>query len=341
MAENTALKSQDPPAHTWLLLLDHLEFADLHTVDDRPQLIPDPVQARAVCFEQYYLQDSRQSMATAEMASELMKAILAALPASVRCQIISGDGPYQAQVMQRLRPEHQARVLWTAVKSTDLSAAVTQADANCDFHVCLMSSQALRESGGLADVVATIDGLGSNVSRLHTPRILITGLQGRRSVEQSGQPAADDAQMHLPLLYCADSLQTDIVQGVCGSGDLPCTVAELLNSERPMNRSEQTSSQHYLQQPMSLLDILRNVPGPANRLLPIQGDDWQAWRTQTCLVWQPTQTEQDRVTTAPHLYLKPEDRWNRNDLSGTYAVTLDEIVRAAAHTEERVDTFPE
>jgi hypothetical protein len=75
--------------------------------------------------------------------------------------------------------------------------------------------------------------------------------------------------------------------------------------------------------------------------LPIQGDDWQAWRTQTCLVWQPTQTEQDRVTTAPHLYLKPEDRWNRNDLSGTYAVTLDEIVRAAAHTEERVDTFPE
>lgn len=341
MAENTALQSKDSPAHTWLLLLDHLEFADLHPAHDRPQLIPAPIQARAICFEQYYLQDSRQSMATAEMASELMQAILAALPTSVRCQIIAGDGPDQAQVMQRLGPEHQARVLWTAVNSTDLPAAVMQADANCDFHVCLMSSQALRESGGLADVLAAIDELGSKVSRPHAPRILISGLQGRRSVEQSGQRAPDDAQMHLPLLYCAGSLQTDIVQGVCGSGDLPCTVAELLNSELPIDRSEQTSSQHYLQQPMSLLDLLRNVPGTANRLLPIQGDDWQAWRTQTCLVWQPTQTEQDRLTTAPQLYLKPEDRWNRNDLSGTYAVMLDGIVRAAANTEERVDTSPE
>ena len=75
----------------------------------------------------------------------------------------------------------------------------------------------------------------------------------------------------------------------------------------------------------------------SDRLLPLHGDGWRAARSEEFLLVIADDcnsvsggTESDgnnSEESSRRLYVKPEDRFNVNDVSGTYATTADELAR--------------
>lgn len=72
-----------------------------------------------------------------------------------------------------------------------------------------------------------------------------------------------------------------------------------------------------------------------NRLLLLHGDGWKGARTEEFLLVisehhksesEKTETNDDDATEpSRRLFVKPEDRYNVNDVSGTYATAVDEL----------------
>jgi hypothetical protein len=74
-----------------------------------------------------------------------------------------------------------------------------------------------------------------------------------------------------------------------------------------------------------------------DRLLKLRGDGWKGARTEGFLLVIPERSESEPHKTesdgdhseepSRRLFVKPEDRFNVNDVSGTYATAADELVR--------------
>ncbi|MBC7965248.1 MAG: hypothetical protein H7Z17_04905, partial [Fuerstia sp.] len=113
----------------------------------------------------------------------------------------------------------------------------------------------------------------------------------------------------------------------------PPDVAQIADSsERVVAAAQQLSSD-----PQSLAFLCGAPQVCLDRLLTLHGDGWKGARTEEFLlvISERSQSQADKTESdgddskepSRRLFVKPEDRFNVNDVSGTYATTADELAR--------------
>lgn len=192
-------------------------------------------------------------------------------------------------------------------------------------------------------VLELIQQLRRNIAQIpERPVILIVSvIRGLdRRINEPFMVGLSEARLHVPLWIDSGVSQACRIQSIVGSGDLLPTVAELLTGTPADSALDQTTEMAWTAEQLplsaasmslfSLCNAPRDVP---DRILKLTGDGWTARRTQGFLLVnrphspQPAPQPVSDELEAPRLYLKPDDLWNVNDVSGTYAEVAEEMAR--------------
>ncbi len=327
-AESTSLSGElNQQRQLWVLLFDELTFTDLG-LPSVGRGISQEFQSRSVSFEQYYVQNLQASLHVTQALQAVLQP-LNSLPAAVPSVVIQFDA-VSGEDLAELRGV-TALIHADSTAPADLRSAPEVQE--CQLCICLLPAARFLETELFEQLIRTIEA-GSYGSDSVPPEILVTALRGRRSLPDTSA-GPDESLMHVPLLYTGDRRNTDAVQGICGSEDLPLTIVDLLQINGTADEAAAADdSTAFSTDPLSLLQVMRAAEVTESRRLTIRGDHWTAYRTSDCLVWSPC-TRHAALDTmdAAQLFLKPEDRWNRNDVSRAYAVMLEAVLSAGKRAE--------
>ena len=184
------------------------------------------------------------------------------------------------------------------------------------------------------------------------PRLLVTFRTGQDcDVCAPFKSGLAESSIHVPLWIRGDILHACRVQALAGSFDLLPTITEFLGGTNIRDGIPATSELHHdtsaeqLAEDASTLSlaprnlaILCGAPQVcSNRLLPLHGDGWRAARSEEFLLVIADHCNSvsggkesdgnNSEESSRRLYVKPEDRFNVNDVSGTYATAADELAR--------------
>jgi len=186
----------------------------------------------------------------------------------------------------------------------------------------------------------------------HCPVLMVTFRMGdERDVREPLKSGIAENRMHVPLWIQPHVGHACRVQALAGSFDLLPTIETFLgsasasdeasppdvvqiadSSERVVATAQQLSSDQRS------LAFLCGAPQVCpDRLLKLHGDGWKGARTEEFLlvISQRSQSDTDKAESdgddseepSRRLFVKPEDRYNLNDVSGTYATAADELAR--------------
>ncbi len=185
----------------------------------------------------------------------------------------------------------------------------------------------------------------------HCPVLIVTFRAGDdRDVKEPLKSGIAENRMHVPLWIQPHAGHACRVQALAGSFDLlptietflgsagasdeasPPDVAQIADSSERVVAAQQLSSA-----PQSLAFLCGAPQVCPDRLLKLQGDGWKGARTEGFLlvICERSQSQADKTESdvddseepSRRLFVKPEDRCNVNDVSGTYATTADELAR--------------
>jgi hypothetical protein len=192
------------------------------------------------------------------------------------------------------------------------------------------------------------------------PVTLITVLRGNdwpvRAPLKSG---ISEPSIQVPLWIDCGSNDSSVaqarrLQALAGSFDLLPTILELITGESPaaVTKTGAVAASHPLSTgPISLWPAFSQFLTMPDRILPLQGDHWSAWRTQNFLLVQPTAQEpaapvigasvsvstesadedeswDGHADVPAQLYLKPDDYWNVNNVIVSYEAVAEQILAA-------------
>jgi hypothetical protein len=209
-------------------------------------------------------------------------------------------------------------------------------------------------------VTATSEILGFVLKKLqsHTansgacPWLIVTfrhGLDGK--VREPFMSGLAEDRIHVPLWIRGNTQHACRVQALAGSFDLLPTITEFLGgTNEPQSSSVPSEIQHdhkvealddnvpaLSPEPRSLAFLCGAPQICTDRLLKLRGDGWIAARTGEFLLviaddsdLPSNETESDgdnSEESSRRLYAKPEDRFNVNDVSGTYVTAADALAR--------------
>lgn len=183
----------------------------------------------------------------------------------------------------------------------------------------------------------------------HCPVLIVTFRAGDdRDVREPLKSGIAENRMHVPLWIQPHAGHACRVQALAGSFDLLPTIETFLGSAGASDEasppdvaqiadsSERVVAAQQLSSAPQILAFLCGAPQVCpDRLLQLQGDGWKGARTEEFLLVISEHSESEvRKTESDdsqepfrRLFVKPEDRYNVNDVSGTYATTADKLLR--------------
>ena len=184
----------------------------------------------------------------------------------------------------------------------------------------------------------------------HCPVLMVTFRTGDdRDVREPLKSGIAENRIHVPLWIQPHVGHACRVQALAGSFDLLPTIEKFLGSARASDEASPpdvaqiadsservvASGQQLASSPGSLAFLCGAPQVCPDRLLKLHGDGWKGARTEQFLLvisdWGQSQTEKtesdDSEELSRRLFVKPEDRYNVNDVSGTYATAADELAR--------------
>ena len=186
----------------------------------------------------------------------------------------------------------------------------------------------------------------------HCPVLMVTFRRGdERDVREPLKSGTADNRMHVPLWIHPHAGHACRVQTLAGSFDLLPTIETFLGSadasdeasppdvDQIADLSERVvASAQQLSPDARSLAFLCGAPQVCpDRLLKLHGDGWKGARTEEflLLISERRQSDTDKTESdgdgseepSRRLFVKPDDRYNVNDLSGTYATAADELAR--------------
>jgi hypothetical protein len=181
------------------------------------------------------------------------------------------------------------------------------------------------------------------------PVLLMTFRRGENfRVSEPLKSGVPENLMHVPLWIRPNSGHACRVQALTGSFDLLPTIATFLGSSDATDEisppdvaqiadlsDREVASTVLTTEPRSLAFLCGAPQVCTNRVLKLQGDGWTGARTEEFLhvisdnsKSNASQTESDGDSSeepSRRLYVKPDDRFNVNDVSRTYATVTEEL----------------
>ncbi len=186
----------------------------------------------------------------------------------------------------------------------------------------------------------------------HCPVLMVTFRTGDdRDVRGPLKSGIAENRIHVPLWIQPHVGHACRVQALAGSFDLLPTIETFLGSALASDEASPpdvaqiadsservvASGKQLASSPGSLAFLCGAPQVCPDRLLPLNGDGWKGARTEEFLLVIPdrrhSHTEKtesdgdDSEEPSRRLFVKPEDRYNVNDVSGTYATAADELAR--------------
>ena len=186
----------------------------------------------------------------------------------------------------------------------------------------------------------------------HCPVLMVTFRAGDdRDVREPLKSGVAENRMHVPLWIQPHAGHACRVQALAGSFDLLTTIETFLGSAGASDEASPpdvaqiadsservvASAQQLSTDPQSLAFLCGAPQVCPDRLLKLHGDGWKGARTEEFLLVISTNIESESGKTegdgadskepSRRLFVKPEDRYNINDVSGTYATAADELAR--------------
>ena len=186
----------------------------------------------------------------------------------------------------------------------------------------------------------------------HCPVLIVTFRTGDdRDVRAPLKSGIAENRMHVPLWVQPHAGHACRVQALAGSFDLLPTIETFLGSARASDEASPpdvaqiadsservvASGQQLSSVPRSLAFLCGAPQVCPDRLLQLCGDGWKGARTEEFLLVIPERSQSENKRTesdgddseepSRRLFVKPEDRYNVNDVSGTYATVTEELAR--------------
>ena len=186
----------------------------------------------------------------------------------------------------------------------------------------------------------------------HCPVLMVTFRAGEdRDVREPLKSGMAENRVHVPLWIHPHAGHACRVQALVGSFDLLSTIETFLGSASASDEASPpdvaqiadsservvTAEQQLSSGPRSLAFLCGAPQVCPDRLLKLHGDEWEGARTEEFLLVIPDRSPSNMDKTesdgddseepSRRLYVKPEDRYNVNDVSGTYATAADELAR--------------
>lgn len=184
-----------------------------------------------------------------------------------------------------------------------------------------------------------------------SPVLLVTFRKGDDFfVREPLKSGMAENRLHVPLWIRPNDGHACRVQALAGSFDLLPTIMTFLGSTDAADEASPPDvaqiadlserivvTQLLSSEPLSLAFLCGAPQVCQDRLLKLRGDGWKAARTEEFLLVISNSRESDAGETesdgdsseepSRRLYVKPEDRFNVNDVSKTYATTADELAQ--------------
>lgn len=322
-------------APVWLVLFDPLPGIQ----SDVPSAAFETLEVQSLVFEQYLIQDVRESatlddyLGGADAVTDWARALALPPHAVVWLQL----GQIEATAF--------SAALQPAIfsLSNDLSAAATEQFLSTlkPASLVLVTVRSDADPANVAEIMKTADAALSRLKTLaetvygtsESPVWLVTGLRGvSRQLQQPFESGADESLMHVPVWWTEPSSAGTRLQSLCGSFDLLPTLAELLTTDGAASTA--VAAEPAADGPLSLLSPQLQGTEGAARLLRIHHDAWLGFRTSQYFLLQPFKTVTDESDDSDdtdeaagrRLYLKPDDYWNVNNCIVSYG----EIAREMA-----------
>ena len=335
----------------WVLMFDRLNLAD--SLDGRSSSAFDALELQSTYFEQYLLQDVRDSAglqdvlggqaSTKHFGNGLGESGMSTGVLRIICdEAVTGDQPDwrnpRVTAIRRLpaEPVDSVSLSWQADVELRkvLSSDLVWIDAE-------IGSGGTALAGRLLDVIQQLRKNVTQNPELQAVLIVSVVCGSDHMIAAPFMAGLCESRIHVPLWIDNGVSQACRIQSIVGSGDLLPTVTELLTGIEVDSALDQTTEMAWMAEQLplsgasmslvSLCNAPRDVP---DRILKLTGDGWTARRTQGfLLVHHPLtanpahQPATDAFSTS-RLYLKPDDQWNVNDVSGTYAEVAEEMDRA-------------
>jgi hypothetical protein len=320
-------------APVWLVLFDPLPGIQ----SDVPSAAFETLEVQSLVFEQYLIQDLRESatlddyLGGAVAVTDWARALSLPPHAVVWLQL----GQIEATAF--------SGALQPAIFSLshDLSAAATEHLLSTlkPASLVLVTVRSDADPANVAEIMKTADAALSRLKTLaetvygtsESPVWLVTGLRGvSRQLQQPFESGADESLMHVPVWWREPSSAGTRLQSLCGSFDLLPTLAELLTTDGAASTA--VAPEPLADGPLSLLSPQLQGTEGAARLLRIHHDAWLGFRTSQYFLLQPIETVTDEAddtdeAAGRRLYLKPDDYWNLNNCIVSYG----EIAREMAN----------
>ncbi len=331
----------------WVLMFERLDAAD--STDGWLSGAFDTLELQSTYFEQYLLQDVRNSaslqdvLGGAESTHRFSNELRNSGMSTGILRIVSDEAVADRQQDWR-NPQVTAERRLPDVP-VDSVTNIWQVDSELQsvLRSDLVWIDAEIGSGNIAPagrVLDVIQKLRSRVTQSSERQVIlivsvIRGLD--RRINEPFMVGLSESRIHVPLWIDSGVPQACRIQSIVGSGDLLPTVAELLNGTPEDFALDQTTEMAWTaeQLPLSAAAIslfsLCNAPRDvSDRILKLTGDGWTARRTQGFLLVNRPHLSQQPASgelAASRLYLKPDDLWNVNDVSGTYTEVAEEMAR--------------
>ena len=181
------------------------------------------------------------------------------------------------------------------------------------------------------------------------PILIVTFRRGNNlAVCEPLKCGISENSMNVPLWIRPSLGHTCRVQTLTGSFDLLPTIATFLRSAEATDEvsppdvpqisdvsDREVASAPLSSEPQSLAFLCGAPQVCSNRVLRLQGDTWTAARTEGFMLVVPDATEPASSKTesdgdsseepSRRLYVKPDDRFNVNDVSRTYATVVEDL----------------
>lgn len=214
----------------------------------------------------------------------------------------------------------------------------------------LIGTTADREDGAAGILHFLQKLILSGAAQQDVPPVLIVTSRAGEDCEARNpfNAAIEESRIHVPLWIRHGADHACRVQALAGSFDLLPTVAEFLGhgqsdfdvetNQKPNRAVEDAADADTATAPPELsaapLSLVRLCGAPQvcpDRLLRIQGDGWKAGRTERFLLvtsaqQKPESDDYDSGEPSRRLFVKPDDRFNVSDVSGTWVAVADELL---------------
>ncbi len=323
-------------APVWLVLFDPLPVIQ----SDNPSAAFETLEIQSLVFEQYLIQDLRESatlddyLGGAAAVTHWAQTLSLSPGAAVWLQLGQMQATAFTAALQptvfSLSPDLSDAapgLLMASLAKAPLVLVTVRLEAEPD-----LETETVRAAD---DVLSHLKRLAETVSGNSTmPVWLVTGYRGvSRQPQKPFESGADESLLHVPLWWKEASSAGTRLQSLCGSFDLLPTLAELLRSDGGTSTAAETEPSP--DRPLSLLSPQLQGTEGAARLLRIRHDAWLGLRTSQYFLLQPPELAADSAdgkaddtdeSAGRRLYLKPDDYWNVNDCIVSYG----EIAREMA-----------